>query len=151
MERDEASYVYERRVHFRQRTRRQAQELPPYSVMAFPGAERPVFFEIIIYDEEILSQVRSRCPDIHVTHCPSWLRNEYMPLVPRNAPQRLIRDYHRFKRYYFDHNPDPDRLLERLQSAMRARGVVTIPESPPDPEQFRDFSPFVDSQGSAWW
>jgi hypothetical protein len=34
----------------------------------------------------------------------------------------LLEDYAHFKRFYFDHNPDPERLA-RLQAALRAAGV----------------------------
>lgn len=139
----DAEYVYSRKVHFRQRTRRQARALPPYAVMTLGRGPDTLFFEIIVYDPGVLQRIQDRCTELQFRDFPAWFKNDYLPTLGSNATPRLIRDYHRFRRFFFDGNPGHEHLLLLLTSELQARGVEAIPDSPPDPEQFRDFSPYV--------
>jgi len=138
-----AEYVYARRVHFRQRTRRQARALPPYTILTLPHEGEPLYFEIIVYDDEVLRRVQESCPEARFVPFVDWFETEYVPLLAANSTERLVRDVRQFQRYYVDGHPEAAPLLDPLRDELRRRGVKTIPVVPLDPEQFRDFSPYV--------
>ena len=139
----DAAYIYARKVHFRQRTRRQARALPPYAVLTFPNGQEQLFFEIIVYDAVVLQHLQDACPELQFHDFPAWFHSDYLPTIASNATARLIRDYQQFRRFYFDGNPGHADLLQFLVAELRARGIEQIPESPPPAQQFRDFSPYV--------
>jgi hypothetical protein len=138
-----ADYVYQRGVHFRQRTQRQARSLPPYAVLTVPFDAELLYFEIIVYDDEVLRRLQAACPQVRFLPFLQWLQHEYLPLLEDNSTARLIEDFHRFRRFYFNGHPQDDARLDALRHELLQRGVQDIPASPPHPELFRDFSPYV--------
>ena len=102
-----------------------------------------MYFEIIVYDEDVLQQLAQRCPEAQYLDFPTWFRQNYTPLIKLNATQRLIRDYRHFERFYIASHPEDQDLLSPVRRELEERGIWDIPAAPPDPARFRDFSPYV--------
>ena len=53
------------------------------------------------------------------------------------SPQEYC-DYNTFKRVYFNHSPDPEGLLAKLEAELDRRGIERIPDEPLRPDFFDD-------------
>jgi hypothetical protein len=51
-----------------------------------------------------------------------------------------VDDWSRFQRFYFDHNPDPEGLRDRLRAALAARGLGDLPTGAPPEAILQDDS-----------
>jgi hypothetical protein len=127
-----AAEVFERPVHIRIHYSR-VRNTRFYTNMVFTDGKQTVFGEILVYDRALMDRLKS-CENLLFIDFPLWLRQEYIPTrVPRDAPERLLRDYEHFLLYYFQQNPDPEGLLTELQSALEARGLQNLDQVRPVP------------------
>ncbi len=117
-----ASYIYARGVNLRINYR-PVHDSPVYTMIELAQMSG----EIIVYDRPLMEHFKT-CSGARFLDFPIWLRDEYLPSVPTLPPQRLVRDWNRFQLFYFDHNPDPEHLRDRLRSALAARGISDLPE-----------------------
>jgi hypothetical protein len=93
--------------------------------------------EIIVYDRPLMEHIKT-CGGAAFLDFPIWLERTYIPSIPTRLPNRLIEDFSRFKHFYFDTNPDPEGLQDKLRTALAARGLHDIPAAPLAPEIFND-------------
>ncbi|UCE02121.1 MAG: hypothetical protein JSW67_12815 [Candidatus Latescibacterota bacterium] len=127
-------YAYrQRRVHFRVHGD-PVRSLPLFTQLLVPGPgpRGRVQAEILIYDRELMAELRT-CPRIAFVDFPRWLQESYLPQVPMLPQRRLLQDYHHFMRFYFEHDPDPEGLFAKLRAALAARGLEQIPPEPLPP------------------
>jgi hypothetical protein len=74
--------------------------------------------EIVTYDRALMEHVR-RCADVEFVEFPAYL-DDYLQRAQAMPPGALARDLEAFRVYYFDHNPDPERLA-RLEALLREK------------------------------
>ena len=117
-----ADYIYARRVNLRINYR-PVRSAPMYSLIELAKMSG----EIIVYDRALMEHFKT-CPGARFLDFPRWLADSYLPGVPSEPPQKLLRDWNHFQLFYFDHNPDPEGLRERLRAALAARGLTRLPE-----------------------
>jgi hypothetical protein len=132
----DAAYVYERgvnlRIHYRP-----VRSLAQYAQFGIEGPKDTVYGEIIVYDRQLMERLK-RCRGARFLDFPVWLTRDYLPHLDDKLPVRVARDFNQFKRFYFEHNPDPDGLLARLEGEMAKRGIAKVPEEPLRPDYFED-------------
>lgn len=117
-----ADYIYSRRVNLRINYR-PVRSAPVYTLIELAGLSG----EIIVYDRALMEHFKT-CPGARFLDFPRWVADSYLPTVATELPQRLQRDWNHFHLFYFDHNPDPEGLRERLRAALSARGLTNLPE-----------------------
>lgn len=126
-------YIYQRGVHLRLHARpvRNLAVYTQFDLRGVPG-------EIIVYDRELMEHVK-RCGGARFLDFPVWLERYYIPVeLPQRLPKRLVHEWGAFHRFYFDHNPDPENLREKLRLALAARGITDLPMEPPASDLFQD-------------
>lgn len=72
------------------------------------------------YDRELMERIQHDVPELTFTDFEDHL-DEYLRFPPRDR-KTLHKDAAWFRRYYFDHNDDPQRQ-RRLDAVLRSRGV----------------------------
>ena len=77
--------------------------LSNYDIMSVRGMGGSIF----IYDNEIMEKLRKQ-KDIQFVHFPSYLDN-YIRQMDQMPREKVLADYHEFRRYYFDYNDDHER------------------------------------------
>ncbi|MFQ5598934.1 MAG: hypothetical protein ACE5G2_00095 [Candidatus Krumholzibacteriia bacterium] len=132
----DAQYVYDRKVNLRIHYR-PVRSLHLHVLLGIQGPYEMIHGEIIVYDRELMEHLK-RCRGIRFLDFPLWLEKEYIPSIPARLPARVAKDFNGFKHFYFDHNPDPEGLFEKLRREMARHGVQEIPEEPLRPDHFQD-------------
>jgi hypothetical protein len=120
-----ADYLYERAVCLRLAFV-PARNVPQYSLMQLAGLSG----DIVVYNRPLMEHLKT-CSGARFLDFPLWLATTYIPQIPTVRPERLIADWNQFQHYYFNHNPDPEGLRQRLRAALAARGLVDLPERAP--------------------
>jgi len=127
-----AEYIYERRVNLRINWQ-PVRSVPIYTLWGLGDASG----EIIVYDRELMEHMK-QCHGARFLDFPLWLEQTYLPSVPTELEFRLRRDWNHFQLFYFMHNPDPERLRERLRAALAERGITGLPDVVSPSEPFED-------------
>lgn len=112
---------YERRVNLRFHYS-QALNVPQYTLF---GLER-ITGDILVYDRDLMEKMK-RCHGARFLDFPLWLLHDYIPTVAGRRPDDLRADWVYFQQFYFDHNPDGERLRDQLRAALEAAGVRDLP------------------------
>lgn len=120
-----AEYLYQRGVNLRFLFS-PARNVPAYSLMEVAG----VAGDIVVYDRALMEHLKT-CRGARFLDFPRWLAEVYIPQIPAQRPDRLVADWNQFQNFYFLHNPDPERLRDRLRAALAARGLVNLADNPP--------------------
>ncbi len=116
---------------------RPVRSLPQYVMFGLPWQKDVLFGEIIVYDRELMERLKE-CRGARFLDFPQWLEREYIPNLDQRFPAHVARDYNVFKRIYFNHNPDPEGLLARLEAAMDRRDIRRLPDDALRPDFFGD-------------
>lgn len=101
------AYVLSRRVHFFF----PFIEVKPvdtsfYRIALFKTPHAWVDAEIFVYEAPLMKELRRRFPDdIQIVDFESYL-DGYLATSSRRPKEEIERDYHRFRLFYFYHNPD---------------------------------------------
>jgi arabinofuranosyltransferase len=132
----DAQYIYDRRVNLRFHYQ-QVRSLPQYVMFGLPWEKDILFGEIIVYDRPLMEQLK-RCQGVRFLDFPIWLENSYIPKLDERFPRRVGIDYNNFKRVYFNHNPDPEGLLAKLEAELARLGIEPPPQPPLQPDFFGD-------------
>ena len=129
-------YLYERGLNLRIHGQL-IRSKPQYVLFGLPVGDEMVFGEIITYRRALMDRLK-RCPGIIFLDFPLWLANDYIPNLDKRLPHQASADHAAFKRYYFNINEDPERLLPRLEEEMRRRNIAILPERPLPADFFED-------------
>lgn len=78
------------------------------------------------YERGFVARLRETAPELHVSDFEDYL-DRYIRKLRRRRPVDVAKDLEWFRRYYFDHNDDPERLAA---IAARARGAATPSRRP---------------------
>jgi hypothetical protein len=63
---------------------------------------------ILAYDRELMNAIAEIEPDVYFYDFEIYI-DRYIARLPNNNPKRVRKEWDFFKRYYFDHNDDPER------------------------------------------
>jgi hypothetical protein len=129
-------YIFARHVNLRIHYR-PVRSLPVYAQFGIESPVGIVYGEIIYYDRPLMERLK-RCPGVRFLDFPIWLEHDYIPTIDTRLPRRVAQDFNEFKRFYFDHNPDPEGLQARLEREMAARGIQRLPPEELQPDFFKD-------------
>ncbi len=77
------------------------QDLPDFIV--------PLPCQLVTWDRELMRELRERDPSIKVDDFEEFL-DTYIADLPKKQKPEVQKDLAKFRRYYFNHNKDPDRL-----------------------------------------
>lgn len=127
-----SEYLHRRRVQLRV-TYRPVRSAPQYTLFALGEATG----QIITYDRELMERLKS-CPGAAFLDFPRWLEGTYFARMDERVPRQLLEDWIRFQWFYFDHNPDPEGLRDKLRAALAARGLGDLPQAGASGEIFQD-------------
>lgn len=64
---------------------------------------------IVTYDRELMRELKRRDPNLKFVDFEAFL-DGYLAELPKKGKQQVAKDLATFRRYYFDHNDDPERL-----------------------------------------
>lgn len=132
----DAQYVYDRRVNLRFHYR-PVRNLPQFVMFGLPWEKDILFGEIIVYDRPLMERLK-RCRGARFLDFPQWLESTYIPALDQRFEGFVGKDYNAFKRVYFNHNPDPEGLLAKLDEELARRGIEPPPPPPMRPDFFSD-------------
>ncbi len=98
--------------------------------LKFPGSRDP--WQLARYNTALLTDLAEAIPGLRFQRFPAWL-DRYIGDLPAKKTAQIKKDLKWFRRYYFDHNKDPERLLV-LEAASRGDLPATeeSPEEAPD-------------------
>ncbi len=85
--------------------------------VVFPCAPVPVPAKLVTWDRELMAELRRRDPGLQVVDFEAFL-DGYLEELPQKPRQQVVKDLAKFRRFYFDHNEDPERL-GRLEAFVR--------------------------------
>ena len=106
-------YLLERRVHLLRAHAEQGKFHPsPYrrlTEVEFDDDGRHNSWLLAHYDRDLMRKIRHLAPEIHFTDFEAYL-DRYIAVLPRRRSAQVRRDLMWMRRYYFDHNDDPERL-----------------------------------------
>jgi hypothetical protein len=120
-----AEYLYERKVNLRV-SFQLPRNAPQYSQFQLGT----MYGDIIVYDRALMDRLKS-CPNARFFDFPIWLTSTYIPSINPALRVQHIADWNQFQHFYFNHNPDPERLRERLRAALAAAGIGPLPDRAP--------------------
>ncbi|MEM7582041.1 MAG: hypothetical protein AAF560_01560 [Acidobacteriota bacterium] len=66
-------------------------------------------WQIAHYDRDLMRRIKELAPEIRFLDFELWL-GHYLATLPNRPPQRVRHDVKWLRRYYFDHNDDPESL-----------------------------------------
>ena len=69
----------------------------------------PLPCQLVTWDRELMRELLKRDPNIKVVDFEGFL-DAYIADLPSKQRAQVAKDLAKFRRYYFDHNEDPDRL-----------------------------------------
>jgi len=118
-------YIYRRGVNLRLLFQ-PLRSVPQYTLLRLAGLDG----DIVIYDRVLMEHLKT-CAGAQFFDFPRWLAEQYIPSIPTRQPRRLIADWGQFQHFYFNHNPDPEGLRERLRTALAQAGITALPDSLP--------------------
>jgi hypothetical protein len=120
-----AEYLYKRKVNFRLHFQ-PLRYVPQYTLFQLGN----MYGDILIYDRELMEHLKT-CRNARFLDFPIWLAQTYIPSIDPALRNRHIIDWNQFQHFYFNHNPDPEGLRERLRAALTAAGIGPLPDAAP--------------------
>lgn len=106
-------YLEQRGVHFHLEPSFERQD--PWRACVFLPVNLPV--QLVTWDRELMAELRRRDPNIQCVDFEAFL-DGYLADLSAKSKEQVAADLVKFRRYYFDHNEDPDRLRP-LESFVR--------------------------------
>ena len=103
------AYLERRGVQFHLEDFLTAQD--PWRVLRFPSVPLPTPGSMVTWDRELMRELKRRDPNIQVVDFEQFL-DAYIADLPSKQKPDVRRDLQKFRRYYFDHNSDPERLAK---------------------------------------
>jgi hypothetical protein len=100
-------YVRERGVHFR-RGGGYAKWFKTYGTIRWGQGVGGRRWYILIYDRELMNAIREVYPDVWFYDFEVYI-DKYIARLPHTSPRKARHEFRLFKKYYFDHNEDPER------------------------------------------
>jgi len=85
--------------------------------VVFPCAPVPVPAKLVTWDRALMAELKRRDPGLQFVDFEAFL-DGYLEELPRRSREQVVEDLAKFRRYYFDHNKDLERL-RRLEDFVR--------------------------------
>jgi hypothetical protein len=99
-------YLERRRVHFMFETNYREED--PWRKVHFPLPPLGIDAQLVTWDRELMAELRRRLPILKFTDFEQHL-DAYLADLPNKTKDQVRADYARFRGFWFDHTPDPDR------------------------------------------
>jgi hypothetical protein len=80
----------------------------PWRQIVFASAGGPVPGKIVVWDRELMRELRRRAPDMVATDLEKYL-DDYIAALATKSKDQVRADYTKFRRAWFDHTDDPGR------------------------------------------
>jgi len=109
-------YLAERGVHFMLEQNYRLKE-EPWREIWFPSTPLPLPCSVVTWDRELMAELKKRAPGIRVVDFEGYL-DKYIADLGSKQKAEVQQDLERFRRYYFNHNDDPERLA-RIEAFLR--------------------------------
>lgn len=103
-------YLELRGVHFMLEQTYKLKE-DPWREIWFPSVPLPLPCSVVTWDRELMNELRNREPNIKVVDFEQFL-DTYIAELPSKKKPQVREDLAKFRRYYFNHNEDPERLAK---------------------------------------
>jgi hypothetical protein len=103
-----AKYLTERGVHFRRGGGYASWFKTNATIRWGPSTGGRRWF-ILWYDRELMNAIRAAYPDVWFSDFEIYI-DKYIARLPHTNYKKARKEYGLFKRYYFNHNEDPERL-----------------------------------------
>ena len=103
-------YLEQRGVHFMLEQTYMLDE-DPWREIWFASQPVPLPCSVVTWDRELMRELRRRDPAIQVVDFEQHL-DAYIKAFPNKRKEEVAKDLAKFRRYYFNHNDDPQRLAK---------------------------------------
>jgi hypothetical protein len=79
-----------------------------WRAVVFPGDPLPIPARLVVYDRELMRELRRRAPDLVAVDLEQYL-DDYIGSLGDKSREQVAADYRKFRAAWFDHTDDPER------------------------------------------